>query len=159
LTKDEKARKLAHETLDFVQRKMAAPGGGFWQWLPPTGPRLQNPHMHLIEASLSLFEATGEERFLDQARQIAALFNRLLFNGHTLGERFTQGWRRIEGEEGRVLEPGHHFEWTWILSLYQRHTGEDVVSPARALTAFGEQGVSQKTQMVMDAIRDDGVPI
>jgi len=150
---------LAHATLDFVQQKMAAPHGGFWQWLPPSGPRLQNPHMHAIEASLALFEASGEQRFLDQARDIEALFTGAFFDGATLGERFTQDWRRLGGEEGRVLEPGHHFEWAWILGRYQHATGKDMAPQAQALTAFGEAGVDPKTHMAIDAISVDGVAL
>ncbi|MBS0386658.1 MAG: AGE family epimerase/isomerase [Proteobacteria bacterium] len=159
LTGDAAVLQLAHDSLDFVQRKMRAPHRGFWQWLPPTGPRLQNPHMHMIEASLALFVASEEERFLDQAREIAALFNDHLFDGHTLGERFTEDWRRIEGEDGRVLEPGHHFEWVWILAQYWRATGEDMTAQARALTAFAERGVDRTSRMSIDAIRDDGLPL
>lgn len=159
LTKDAAVLQLAHETLDFVQQKMRAPHRGFWQWLPPTGPRLQNPHMHTIEAGLALFDATGEQRFLDQAREIAALFNDAFFDGRTLGERFAEDWRRIAGDEGRVLEPGHHFEWAWILAQYQRVTGEDMISQARALIVFGEKGVDPKTHMAIDAIRDDGAAL
>ncbi len=159
LTREAGALQLAHETLDFVQAKMQGPHRGFWQWLPPTGPRLQNPHMHLIEASLALFDAAGEQRFLDQAHDIAALFDDAFFDGRTLGERFTDDWRRIDTEEGRVLEPGHHFEWAWILAQYQRVTREDMSAQARALTAFAEKGVDAATHMSIDAIRDDGAPI
>ncbi|MFZ2029816.1 MAG: AGE family epimerase/isomerase [Vitreimonas sp.] len=159
LTKDADALRVAHETLDYVQDKMRAPNGGFLPWLPPTGPRLQNPHMHLIEASLSLFDSTGEARFLDQAREVAGLFKDKFFDRHTLGERFGDDWRRISGEEGRVLEPGHHFEWAWILAQFQRVTGEDMTKPMRALIAFGERGVDPNSHAAIDAIRDDGAPI
>ena len=159
LTRDAAVLELAHETLAFVQERMAAPLGGFWQWLPPSGPRLQNPHMHTIEASLALFETTGEQRFLDTAKAIAALFKDAFFDGVTLGERFTQDWRRVEGAQGRVLEPGHHFEWAWILARYQRLTGEDMTAQARALTGFGEKGVDPKTHMTIDAIGDDGAAL
>jgi mannose/cellobiose epimerase-like protein (N-acyl-D-glucosamine 2-epimerase family) len=115
--------------------------------------------MHLIEASLALFDATGEQRFLDQAREIVALFNRAFFDGRTLGERFTEDWRRIGGKEGRVLEPGHHFEWAWILAQYQRATGEPMIAQARALAAFGESGVDRHTHMTADTLRDDGAPL
>src|SRR5262249_46252310 len=138
LTKDASVLQAAHATLDYVQTEMRGPHGGLWQWLPPTGPRLQNPHMHLIEASLSLFDSTREDPFLQQAGEVAGLFNEAFFDGRTLGERFTEAWRRIPGEEGRVLEPGHHFEWAWILAQYQRATGEDMTKQARALVDFAE---------------------
>jgi mannose/cellobiose epimerase-like protein (N-acyl-D-glucosamine 2-epimerase family) len=159
LTRDEAVLRLIGETFDFVQSRMRGPHGGFWHWLPPAGPRLQNPHMHMFEACLALYEAANDVRFIEQARELFMLFRDKLFDGRTLGERFTQDWRRIPGEEGRVLEPGHHFEWAWILAQYGRAVGEDVAREAKALTAFAERGVDPVSHAVLDAIRDDGAPI
>lgn len=160
LTGDEQVRKVAAETLAYVREHMRGPGAGFWQWLPPTGPRLQNPHMHLTEACIAAFESFGEEIYLDQARELVALFRRKLFDGKTLGERFDDHWARIEGEGGRRLEPGHAFEWAWILAKYQALTSEEMADIAAQLVAFGERhGVNPKTGMIYDEIRDDGVPL
>jgi mannose/cellobiose epimerase-like protein (N-acyl-D-glucosamine 2-epimerase family) len=112
--------------------------------------------MHLTEACLAAFEASGDERFLDQARDLVGLFKAKLFNGANLGERFTPDWRRLSGEAGRTLEPGHHFEWAWILAQYQRLSGADIARCAEALIAFGEKyGVDQHSHAVFDAVRDD----
>jgi mannose/cellobiose epimerase-like protein (N-acyl-D-glucosamine 2-epimerase family) len=160
LTGDEEVRRVALETLSFVREHMRGPGAGFWQWLPPTGPRLQNPHMHLTEACIAAFEAFGEEIYLDQARELVALFRSKLFDGRTLGERFNDHWVRISGEEGRRLEPGHAFEWAWILSRYQTLTGEEVADIVTSLVAFGERfGINPKTGAVCDEVRDDGAPL
>lgn len=151
---------LMHETLAFVQVNMRGPNGGFWHRLPPSSPRLQNPHMHLTEACLAAFESSGDARFLDQARDLVALFRTHLFDGRTLGERFTETWRRIDGEQGRALEPGHHFEWIWILAQYQRLSGENVTAEAIALAEFAERyGVDGQSRAVFDSIADDGAPL
>ena len=43
---------------------MRHPGGlGFLVEKPASGPRQQNPHMHLLEAALVNLEASGDERF------------------------------------------------------------------------------------------------
>ena len=57
---DGEALGHAHATLDFIQRSMRAPNGGFVSKLPDDGVLLQNPHMHLTEACLAAFE--GERR-------------------------------------------------------------------------------------------------
>jgi mannose/cellobiose epimerase-like protein (N-acyl-D-glucosamine 2-epimerase family) len=107
-----------------------------------------------------LFEASAEERFLDQAREIVGLFRRRFFDGRTLGEYFTDDWRRVEGAPGRGIEPGHHFEWAWILAQYHRLTGEDVSAEAGALADFAERfGVDPQTQASYDEVRDDGAPL
>lgn len=160
LTGDEEVRKIAGETLSYVREHMRGPSAGFWQWLPPTGPRLQNPHMHLTEACIAAFESFGEEIYLEQARELVALFRRKLFDGHTLGERFDDHWVRIGDEDGRRLEPGHAFEWAWILARYQALTSEEMADTAAELVAFGERhGINPKTGAVYDEIQDDGVPL
>jgi mannose/cellobiose epimerase-like protein (N-acyl-D-glucosamine 2-epimerase family) len=160
VSRDADVLALMHETLGFVQTRMRGPVAGFWHRLPPSEPRLQNPHMHLTEACLAAFEATQDQRYLDQARELVALFCAHLFDGATLGERFNDDWTRIGGQEGRAVEPGHHFEWAWILAQYQRLSGENVTSQAEALARFGEtHGVDAKSAAVFDLIADDGAPL
>src|SRR5262249_20833156 len=109
----------AHQTLDFIETYMRVDGGeDYWHTLPPDGPRLQNPHMHLFEACLAAYEASNEQRFLDRAREIANLFRTRFFDGRTLGEYFTEDLKRCPGEQGRSVEPGHQFEWAWILTHF-----------------------------------------
>jgi mannose/cellobiose epimerase-like protein (N-acyl-D-glucosamine 2-epimerase family) len=160
LSGDESVRKLAGETLDYVRRQMRGPLKGFWHELPPSGPRLQNPHMHLAEACLCAFDALGEDDYLDQARELVGLLRSKLFNGRTLGERFDAHWKRLGGAEGASLEPGHAFEWAWILSRYQGFTGEEQGELVAALIAFGESfGVNPKTGAVYDEVSEAGVPL
>lgn len=105
--------------------------------LPPNaGPRRQNPHMHLMEALLALLdatetlsrEATGLDR--DELLLLATDLYRLLREKFvcedtgTLGEFFTEDWQP-DPTNGHVVEPGHHFEWSWILHEYARVTGEN----------------------------------
>lgn len=159
LTRDPDALARAHATLDFVRANLRH-GEGFWHTLPPEGPRLQNPHMHLLEACLALYDSTAEERFLDQADDLVALFRARLFDGRTLGEYFTEDWARAPGQAGQVAEPGHHFEWAWILGQYQRQRGGDFSSAAVKLVDFAERhGVDTQTQATYDEVRDDGAPL
>ncbi|MFT5114331.1 MAG: mannose/cellobiose epimerase-like protein (N-acyl-D-glucosamine 2-epimerase family) [Parasphingorhabdus sp.] len=100
--------------------------GGFIEhaernWTYKSGLRLQNPHMHLLEALLAI-QAAGIG--IDVSTQISALFElfrECLFDAKTgtLAEYFTSNWRR-DTKEGHRLEPGHHYEWIWILSELNR---------------------------------------
>lgn len=150
---DPEARAFAADTLNFIRTHMRAPNGGFWHTLPETGVRAQNPHMHLTEACLAAFEATGDELFLNTAREVIGLCTTRFFDARTLGERFDQTWARVDG----AVEPGHHFEWTWILAQYQRLTGEDVGAIAARLAEFAERhGVDPSSGAVYDALSEDG---
>jgi len=156
---DPDALRRAHETLDFIDRRLRPAGGeGFLHTWPADGPRLQNPHMHLLEASLAAFEASGDRRFLDRATEVVGLFRRRFFDGRTLAEYFTDDWRRLPGAQGRIVEPGHQFEWAWILASYQRLAGQDFSAEAAALVEFSEgHGVDATTQVTFNQVRDDGV--
>ncbi len=158
LSRDPEALAHAYGVLDFIDANMRH-GEGFWHALPPEGPRLQNPHMHLFEASLAGFEATQDERFLSIAHELAELFRKRLFDGRTLGERFNEDWSRRDDEAGRTLEPGHQFEWAWILAQYQKLSGVDFAREAETLVAVSElHGVDPQSQAVLNSVSDEGAP-
>jgi mannose/cellobiose epimerase-like protein (N-acyl-D-glucosamine 2-epimerase family) len=126
---------LADATWDFLEANLRDPrhGGFIEQWLPgtePVLPRRQNPHMHLLEALLALYAGTRNDVWLARARALVDVFDAKLFDHATdsLIEFLTEDLEPVPGAKGRWREPGHHFEWVWLLHDYHRHTGE-----ARAL--------------------------
>ncbi len=121
--RDATSREWMHRTLDFIESHMRHPSGlGFWHELPAKGWRQQNPHMHLTEACLAAYEATGETRFAETAKKLIDLFGSKFFDlrSGTLAEYFTDDWSRAPGEEGRIVEPGHQLEWAWILNAARK---------------------------------------
>jgi mannose/cellobiose epimerase-like protein (N-acyl-D-glucosamine 2-epimerase family) len=124
-TKDVTALSAAEDTLEALKIKLHEPRhGGFhvaadeaWNVLP--GPRLQNPHMHLLEGLMALDEAAPAAVYRDEAAKIVDLFLAKFFNGQTLGEYFRADWSP-DPQRGHIVEPGHHFEWSWLLERYAR---------------------------------------
>lgn len=108
---------LVDRTLGFLDSALAHPAGGYAEQLPGAVlPRRQNPHMHLLEAFLALQEsgACGDFR-----PRIAAMVD--LLDAHflsteddVLSEFYDAQWGPID--DGRAFEPGHHFEWAWLLA-------------------------------------------
>lgn len=160
---DPASRDWMHRTLDFIEAKLRVTGGeGFWHEQPPKGWRQQNPHMHLTEACLVAFEATGEARFSTLARELVSLFTTRFFDleTQTLAEYFTEGLARAPGEDGRITEPGHQFEWSWILNACRKLLGMQLAPQIRALASFAEHnGVDPATGIAFNQVRDDGTPI
>jgi N-acylglucosamine 2-epimerase/mannose-6-phosphate isomerase len=158
---DTDAVARARGLVEFVNTSMRAnPGPGFLHNRPASGLRQQNPHMHLLEACLVAYGASKDSCFLDAATEIVGLFRTHFFDGRTLAEYFDDELRRAPGEEGRLIEPGHHFEWAWILARYQQLTGTDLSAEARALVSFAEaHGVDKTTHVAFNQVRDDGTPI
>lgn len=119
---DAQVRAEIDTTLRFIDQRLRSPHGGFIEGLPPAMPRRQNPQMHLFEAMIALFDATGDAVFQNRAGDFFGLFVGNLFDPRTqvLGEYFEEDWSRINPV---VVEPGHLAEWTWLLKGFERITG------------------------------------
>ncbi|KAK0341201.1 hypothetical protein LTR94_027394, partial [Friedmanniomyces endolithicus] len=134
--KDERALPLALATLAAMEAGMAdALHGGWHEALPPSLPRRQNPHMHLLEALLFWQAAAPHPAWDSAARRILDLFATRFFDARfgVLGEYFAADWSIAPGALGEVAEPGHHMEWVWLLGEAARLGLPDLSSPARAL--------------------------
>ena len=122
-------------TLREALARFAHPLGGYEEALPRTLPLRANPHMHLLEAGLA-WEARsdGSERanwaaFCDG---VATLALERMIDPETgaLHEHFDGDWRRATAPDLAVVEPGHQFEWAWLLTRWGEARGDN-----RALTA------------------------
>jgi mannose/cellobiose epimerase-like protein (N-acyl-D-glucosamine 2-epimerase family) len=101
------------------------------------GGKLSNPHMHLLEASLRYYEVMGDQTSRDRIQTIATLFERFMFAPETgaVLERFGPDWTRIRDDR---IEPGHCYEWIYLLSETDRLVGRDCGSWLRRIHAFTE---------------------
>lgn len=152
---------LAHETMDAIERRLGRDDGrGFQAADPSPGEALQNPHMHLLEAALALHDAGGGPRWAELADRLGRLFDTALFDPDTgtLAESFDEAdWSRLSDPDGVSIEPGHQFEWVWLLDKTDRAIGADRGAAARALYAFGARfGLDPASGAAMDEIDDQG---
>ncbi len=109
----------ARDQCDYLLRAFAHPAGGYVEALPPVQPRRQNPHMHLLEALLAWIDLLGPvEPFRTMAEAVLALAEQHLFAPEhgLLIEFFEDDWQPRAWQ----AEPGHHFEWVWLLSESRR---------------------------------------
>ncbi len=146
-------------TLRDLDQYFASPSGGFYTALPPQADRReQNPHMHMFEAMLAWFDATGDEIFLARADALHRLMTERLFQPHSgiLPEYFDGFWQPRQGPEGRICEPGHHFEWSWLLQRYARLTGRGPDPVAASLQSFALLHGFDAQGLVVDELLDDG---
>ncbi len=85
--------------------------------------RGQNSNMHLTEALMAAFEATGDSDYLRMAERVAALIVRrhAAENGWRLPEHFTADWQLDRTYSGSPMfrpygtTPGHWLEWARLL--------------------------------------------
>jgi len=122
ITKDAQVRAEIDLALQFLDKQLRSTHGGFVNGLPAWLPRQQNPHMHLFEAMIALYEATGEPQFQNRAGDFFGLFVGNFYDQktQTLAEFFEEDWSPIHPA---VVEPGHQAEWLWLLRAFERNTG------------------------------------
>lgn len=137
----------ADEVLRLLDGPLAGPDGGLIDAVPrPDGFLRQNPHMHLLEACLALHESTGRLDYLERARTLHGLFSsRMLWRAQeALPELHDNNWTPASPENS-WYEPGHHFEWVWLLRRLSKATGIDVDADVRLLLSRAlVEGVDSK---------------
>lgn len=92
-------------------------------WKPLGDYRGQNSNMHLTEALMAAFEATGDREYLSMAESVAALIiNRhAREQGWRVAEHFNGAWQVDRDYAGdpmfrpRGTTPGHALEWSRLL--------------------------------------------
>ena len=151
---------VARETLAFLDRDMTAPlGGGYVEVLPVReGPRRQNPHMHLFEALLALWEVSGDRLFLERAEGLFQLFVARFYQPEqgVLLEYFDEALMPAS-DFGSIVEPGHHFEWCWLLRRYEKETGDRRVGAiVDRLYAHATRSGFDRDRLIVDVVHPDG---
>ena len=145
---DAPSQAMLHDTAQQTRLALMArfkhPGLGFEECEPPSSPLKANPHMHLLEATLAwetqaVPDAAAWRALSDEIAQLAL---QKLIDPATgaLSECFDLQWQRLEGVQGDVVEPGHQFEWAWLLMRWgQSRQQPAAIQAAHRLIHIGEQ--------------------
>lgn len=153
--------KATARTLVAALDTRRLPAGGYRE-ADPKHPIQSNPHMHLLEACLAWAEQDDAPVWNALADEIVGLaLAKFIDAGGALHEFFTEDWRFEPGVDGRIVEPGHQFEWAWLLARWARLRGrDDAHRAALRLFEVGKSGVDRRgvaTQQLLDdgSVHDD----
>jgi mannose/cellobiose epimerase-like protein (N-acyl-D-glucosamine 2-epimerase family) len=150
----------AQELLGLVFKHMKRAGAGFETGVPASLPLQSNPHMHLFEAALAGCEVCAESsRWKQLADDIAelALTKFIDPSSGALREFFDASWEPASGLEGRIVEPGHQFEWAWLLLRWGGAKNARARAAALKLIDVGEHyGV--RDGLAINSLLDDFSP-
>jgi mannose-6-phosphate isomerase len=122
----------------------------------PHGNFESNPHMHLLEACLAWAEIGADPLWSARSRSLVelALVRFIRADSGALGEAYAPDWRPAPGTPGRIIEPGHQFEWAWLLFRARDHHPQPLHDVALRLIAIGEDhGVHN--HVAVNALLDD----
>lgn len=155
---DESSIDDAWRTAGMLDERFAHASGGWLEGDYEYEHRRQNPHMHMFEAFLALFSATGDEAWLEKAGRVHELFVERFFDADSgvLLEYFDESLHPAPGETGRTAEPGHMMEWVWLLRWYERESGTPAAPHANALFANALDHGRSDSGLLYDAVSADG---
>jgi mannose/cellobiose epimerase-like protein (N-acyl-D-glucosamine 2-epimerase family) len=159
LTGDTQIVPVIDATVAYLDDAFAAPGGGYLDAVPPPDAvRRQNPHMHLFEAFIALAEALRGEHYLAHATKMFDLFASRFFqpSSGALCEYMDDALAPLPGAKGRICEPGHHYEWIWLLRRYQHLSKRDVAPYCAALYRHADQYGWDKDGFIVDGLDFSG---
>ena len=131
--------------------------GGFRE--PSGEPPCANPHMHLFEAALAWIAIDDAAEWRAMADALAALCLQRLIDPATgaLREFFRVGWSPADGVAGRIVEPGHQYEWAFLLHRWAALTGRDTPPAVKRLIAFADaRGLDRQRGVAINAVLIDG---
>lgn len=116
-----------------------------------------NANMHLFEAAQAWSARGIDARWAAVADNIADLALNRFIDGDRdfLREFFGADWRPAGGEDGRLVEPGHQFEWSWLLSRHALARADDrAMVAAKRLYQHGLRGIDPRRGVAVDAMDD-----
>lgn len=125
-------------------------------------PYQSNAHMHLLEASLAWAEACREDgidgrQWEKLASDICLLAAEKFIDrkGIFLREFFNDKWQPKEGNDGTIVEPGHQFEWAWLLGRWARFSKNDsYLHLAKHLFTAGIKGINPNTGAAVNTMNE-----
>jgi mannose/cellobiose epimerase-like protein (N-acyl-D-glucosamine 2-epimerase family) len=125
----------------LIEQRFGAADGSYNADETPGGTRESNPHMHLLEAYLAWAEIGEDPGWAEGIRGIVGLAVSRFIRKHTgvLGESYLASWQPTPGIAGRIVEPGHNFEWAWLLLRCERWSPDPLRDTALRLMAVSEQ--------------------
>lgn len=154
---------LARRIASRLTQGWAHPEGGYQESAPPSVPLRSNPHMHLLEAFLEWVEVASDADgfWLSRAQEIADLaLTRMLLPSGAMPELFDLDWTPVSDDDGLLIEPGHQFEWGWLLARWARIGGTpaDFAAACRLIEIGERHGVDPRRGIAFNEMRADFSP-
>jgi mannose/cellobiose epimerase-like protein (N-acyl-D-glucosamine 2-epimerase family) len=157
-----RADAAALKMLAAMEQRFLHPLAGFAEDNRQGIPLRANPHMHFLEACLNHAAIPGASPIWQQwADRVVELAISKFIESESGGLRefFDFDWRPMPGESGRLIEPGHQFEWSWLLRWWNVSAGKaQVEAAASRLCEIGEAHGVNAQGITIDELRDDFSP-
>jgi mannose/cellobiose epimerase-like protein (N-acyl-D-glucosamine 2-epimerase family) len=152
-------RQRALALRDTLQKTYAHPLGGHVEDSETRLPPCANPHMHLFEAALLWSEIDDDVGWQRMADEIAFLCLEKFIDpaSGALREFFAADWSPAPGIQGNLCEPGHLYEWAFLLHCWAARANRSRPRAVGRLISFADRcGLDTARGVAVNAVLTDG---
>lgn len=152
---DTNIKDRAKQLLAYLRSERALQNGGYSEFEGDQIAFEANPHMHLFEAAIAWMRVDKDPEWSEFAAELNEMCRAKFIDPETgaLAEHHSSDWKPLRESEGFVWEPGHHFEWAWLMLQYAEASGTPPGSAPLQLYRLADRfGVDEKTGFAMDEI-------
>jgi N-acyl-D-glucosamine 2-epimerase len=160
ISHDDKSKQEALKLLNYLKTERRAEGGGYTEIKAGKKLYQSNPHMHMFEAALAWLAVDKAPEWRALADELFDLCKNKFIDKKTgiLGEHFNEGWTPELNDGKFVFEPGHHYEWSWLMAVYQDLTGVDTKATRHGIYEIADKyGINDK-HFAIDEVWSDFTP-
>lgn len=116
-------RQVAKNLVAYLDRERAHSAGGYTELKSGKLCFQSNPHMHLFEAALAWLAIDKDPVWGALCEKLFNLCQGNFITEHGLAEHFDAQWKPETHDHKFLLEPGHHYEWAWLMAWYEELSG------------------------------------
>lgn len=148
---DEEALSLALATLECIDSHLRLSGGRGWVTTAGDDLRDQNGHMHYLEALLELYSLRPLDEVAERIDEILDVLDRHLVDpaSGAVTEYFGSNWRTVDPA---TVEPGHQYEWAWLLDRAKSAGFAFESSPDRMRDFADRYGWDRERGLIYDSL-------
>ncbi|MBC7464440.1 MAG: AGE family epimerase/isomerase [Bdellovibrio sp.] len=154
-TRDKNYKKHALRLLSYLKSERQAPGGGYTEIKAGQTLYQSNPHMHLFEAALTWLQIDTAPEWKALAFELFELCRTKFIDPKSgaLCEHFNEGWtQQLESNGCFIFEPGHHYEWAWLMAWYQDLSGIDSKSLRHSIYKLADHYGINENHLAVDEV-------
>ncbi len=154
-------KNRALELVQYLKSHRKVDSGGYTE-LGASGVMFEaNPLMHLFEATLYWAEIDKDKAWDDLNNELSSLCLNTFIDKEKslLAEHYDSSWKPLLNNGRYVFEPGHHYEWVWLLGRYQKFYGQDTSKVRVKLYDIAEKyGIQKDRKSAFDEVWSDLTP-
>ncbi len=162
LEKDTAFVERAKSLVRYLKAERSVPAGGYTEVKTGKPTYESNPHMHLFEAVLAWAEVHDDPLWKTLSNEVLDLCLNRFIDRDTglLAEFFDSEWKPLRSAAGTfVWEPGHQYEWSWLMGRAERILKRDVGETRRKLFTHSENhGIWRERGIAYDEMWSDFTP-